>query len=123
MAVTNLSQLAAKATVTPEETAKEPQQDGLLPAPAPGALGRNVFEEQRCTACHSVAGLGNPRYPLDGVSRLSPEELRDWITGSGPAKDLLSSTVLRRKERYKTLPAEEMNALITYLSSFQESKE
>src|SRR5690606_1998233 len=31
------------------------------------ARGRAVYEKQNCATCHSIAGEGNPRYPLDGV--------------------------------------------------------
>ena len=83
-------------------------------------LGRSVFDQQKCTSCHSIAGQGNPRYPLDGVGgRLSSEQLIYWITGTGPATNKLSAMILRRKARYEQMPSAEMNSLIEYLSTLQ----
>lgn len=85
--------------------------------PAPSLeRGRRVFEEALCSSCHSVEGNGNPRYPLDGVGvRRDSEQLKAWITGSGVAATQLPASVARRKQRYRDLPREDMDALIAYL--------
>src|SRR5690606_16194819 len=58
--------------------------------------GRTVYNDQGCATCHSIAGAGNPRYPLDGVgTRWELEEIRAWITGAGFVADLLSGPILR----------------------------
>ena len=31
------------------------------------AKGENIFEEQKCSLCHSIAGKGNAKGALDGV--------------------------------------------------------
>ena len=39
--------------------------------------------QQACARCHSIAGKGNPRRPLDGVgARRNAAELRDWNIGA-----------------------------------------
>lgn len=82
--------------------------------------GLAVFEEQKCATCHSLAGKGNPRYPLDGIgSRMIAGELEQWITATGPAQAKLSSMVVRRKERYRMLPPRDMTALVEYLTSLK----
>ncbi len=74
--------------------------------------------------CHAIAGSGNPRYPLDGTGdRWTTEELPHWILGTGVAADELSTAVRRRKQRYQSLPPEDLNALVSYLSSLKEAKE
>jgi hypothetical protein len=79
--------------------------------------GMQSFELHKCQACHSIAGIGNPRYPLDGVgSQLSPQELRDWITGTGVAGEKLPATIRKRKARYLGLGEGEMQQLVQYLS-------
>ena len=86
------------------------------------APGRAIFERENCLTCHSVAGQGNPRHPLDGVgSKLDGSGLAAWLAGAGPARTELSSAILRRKQRYQTLPAEEMSSLVDYLSSLKSS--
>jgi mono/diheme cytochrome c family protein len=43
-------------------------------------LGMKVYADQKCSICHSIAGKGNPKGPLDDVgSRLSADEIRQWI--------------------------------------------
>lgn len=79
--------------------------------------GRAVFERESCATCHAIADAGNPRNPLDGVgARLSPAELRSWITGTGGATARLSPGITKRKQRYLSLPEEELNALVAFLS-------
>ena len=44
------------------------------------AAGEKVYAEQKCSICHSVAGKGNAKGPLDDVgSKLSADEIRAWI--------------------------------------------
>lgn len=82
--------------------------------------GREVFAEQRCSGCHSIAGEGNPRSPLDGVgAHLKADELRMWILGSGEAAEVLSNAVQRRKQRYQSIPETDMTALIAYLQTLK----
>lgn len=97
-----------------------------LPAPSPGVppaeadRGRIVFGQQGCTTCHSVAGSGNPRHPLDGTgARWNAEELRQWIGGTGVVADKISAAVRGRKQRYQALPAEDLKVLVAYLSSLR----
>ena len=76
--------------------------------------GRAVFEAQKCTMCHSVDGKGNKNKPLDGVgSTLKPEEIRKWI--SSP-KEMKADT---RMKAYPSLPAEDLDALVAYISSLK----
>lgn len=101
--------------------ASEPRPPANRPVAKPGsetAPGREVYAAQNCASCHSIAGEGNPRHPLDGVgSRRTRDELREWITGTGTAAIQLSPAVVKRKERYQSLPAGELEALVVYLGS------
>lgn len=78
--------------------------------------GQKLFEEKACATCHSFAGMGNPRLPLDGIGlRLDEGELREWITGAGSSTNKLSPTIQKRKQRYRSMREEEMRVLIEYL--------
>ena len=104
-------------SVTPLGTTSAP----VVPTPGQesGAIGRESFNRRGCSACHSIAGTGNPRHPLDGVgSNWTAEQLHAWVTGSGFAAERLPASVARRKQRYTSIPDEEMNALIGFLSDF-----
>ena len=82
--------------------------------------GRGVYAQNNCATCHSIAGEGNPRNPLDGVGGIwSAKELEDWITGAGAAAEILPATIAKRKQRYQSLTREDMNALLAYLSSLK----
>jgi mono/diheme cytochrome c family protein len=92
--------------------------------PPDNARGRTVYEAQNCATCHSLAGEGNPRRPLDDIgARLTSAELRAWTTGTGEAAAMLSEAVVKRKQRYSNLPAEDLDALMAYLSTLTVAKE
>lgn len=81
-------------------------QDSILVA------GREVYEDQSCSACHSVAGEGSPRSPLDGVGdRLTADEIRLWIVDPQAAQPGV------RKPAFDDLPEPDLNALVAYLQS------
>lgn len=86
--------------------------------PALLARGRAVFDAQDCARCHSIAGQGSPRSPLDGVgARIPRDELRHWIIGGEAVAEELAPRVLAAKQPYAGLPAEDLDALVAYLAS------
>lgn len=108
--------------VRPMVAAQTPPPDTEERTSQPSATdaGRKIFESRNCGTCHSVAGTGNPRNPLDGVgSRLDIEQLRDWTTGTGSASNSLSAGVRGRKARYSEMSQAEMEALLHYLSALK----
>lgn len=87
---------------------------------ADSARGRALFERHGCTGCHSVSGVGSPRLPLDGVgARRTPAELRAWTTGAQMLADSLAPSVLRRKQEFAGMPADELDALVGFLASLK----
>lgn len=79
------------------------------------APGKQVYRENRCSMCHSIAGEGSPRSPLDGVgSRLTEEEIRNWIV----APQTMQADV--RKPAYDDLSDESLEALVSYMMSLKE---
>lgn len=96
----------------------EPPEALLTPL---AEAGRVVYEAQRCASCHSIAGAGSPRYPLDGVgSRHTPQAMAAWIVGAAEIADALPASVVRRKQRYAELPPHELEALVAYLLSLRD---
>ena len=80
------------------------------------AAGRRVFEAQGCMRCHSIAGEGNPRYPLDGVGeRRTAEAIQQWIIAPAELKDQMPAQAFQAKQAYRNLPPEDLGALVTYL--------
>jgi mono/diheme cytochrome c family protein len=84
------------------------------------AHGEKVYADQKCAVCHSVAGKGNAKGPLDDVgSRLALEEIRMWIVS--PA-DMIKKTNAARKpamRAYPNLPKEDLDALVAYMASLK----
>jgi cytochrome c5 len=80
--------------------------------------GLRIFRAQGCERCHSVQGIGSPRFPLDGVgSRRDRDELGAWTVGAPAVQDSLSPSALRAKRRYDEIPPADMRVLIAYLAA------
>jgi len=82
--------------------------------------GVEVYAAQKCAMCHSIAGKGNQKGPLDGVgSKLNAEEIRLWIVDP---KTMTQKTKAERKppmKAYPNLPAEDLDALVAYMLSLK----
>jgi mono/diheme cytochrome c family protein len=76
--------------------------------------GAEVYRAQKCQACHSIAGVGNKRYPLDGVgTKLTEEDIRKWIVAPREMNPKV------RKRAYDKLPKADLDALVAYLKSLR----
>src|SRR5436190_7256445 len=83
------------------------------------AKGAQVYTDQKCSLCHSIAGKGNPKGALDDVgSKLKSDEIRQWIVDS---KGMTEKTGATRKPAMKaySLPKDDVDALVAYLSSLK----
>lgn len=42
--------------------------------------GKEVYAKQNCKLCHSIAGVGNKKSPLDGVgAKLNEDQIKKWV--------------------------------------------
>ena len=86
------------------------------------AHGDKVFAAQKCGMCHSVAGKGNKKGPLDEAgTKLTADETRQWLVH---ASDMTTKTKATRKpvmKDYSTLPEEDIKGLVAYLQSLKKS--
>jgi mono/diheme cytochrome c family protein len=84
------------------------------------AQGEKVYAAQRCSICHSVAGKGNAKGPLDHVgSKLSADDIRLWMTD---AEGMTAKTKAARKPFMKSYPKLEkadLDALVAYMQSLK----
>ena len=96
---------AAAATASAQDTAK----------------GEKVYAAQKCSMCHSIAGKGNAKGPLDGVgSKLTAAEIHDWIVD--PVAMTKKTNATRKPPmaaKYKSLPKEDLDALVAYMASLK----
>ena len=82
--------------------------------------GKAVYAASTCKMCHSIGGVGNPKGSLDSVgAKLTPAEIKEWLT------DPTAMTAKTKAERKpamkltKPLAAEDMDALVAYLSTLK----
>lgn len=82
--------------------------------------GKQVFAANKCSMCHSIAGKGNPKGPLDDVgSKVSAAEMKQWLN------DPKSMAAKEKKDRkppmrsFATMPADDQDALIAYLQTLK----
>jgi len=90
-------------------------------ASAQDAKGAKVYTDQKCATCHSIAGKGNKKGPLDEVgSKLSSNDIHQWIVD--PAGMTAKAKAARKPpmpNKYASLPKDDLDALVAYLSSLK----
>lgn len=83
------------------------------------AKGEALFVDQKCTLCHSIAGKGNVKGPLDEVgTKDSPADIRAWISD---ANAMTAKTGATRKPAMKQFSLEkgDVDALVAYLTTLK----
>ena len=82
--------------------------------------GKALFASSNCKMCHSIAGVGNPKGPLDEVgSKLTAADIKAWLTD--PAA-MATKTKAERKPAMKItkpLTADDIDALTAYLQTLK----
>lgn len=83
--------------------------------------GQALYNAQKCSVCHSIAGKGSKANPLDGVgAKLSAEDIRHWIVN--PA-EMTAKTKSTKKPpmvaKYGKLPEADITALVAYMQSLK----
>ena len=92
---------------------------GLAVAQTAAERGQKVYTAQKCSICHSVAGVGNKKGALDGVgSKLSADETHKWIVDA-PAMAAKVQAARKPAMKAYTLPKEDLDALVAYLQSLK----
>jgi len=88
------------------------------------AKGAKVYADQKCSMCHSIAGKGNTKGPLDDVGKkLSADDIRQWITdpaaATAKAKAERKPPMTSVATKLKTLSKDDVDALVAYMSSLK----
>ena len=83
--------------------------------------GKALYAAQKCSMCHAIAGVGNKSNPLDGVGKkLSAADIKAWIV---TPKEMTAKTKSAKKppmqDKYGTLPAADLDALVAYMVSLK----
>jgi mono/diheme cytochrome c family protein len=88
------------------------------------AKGAKVYAAEKCSMCHSIAGKGNAKGPLDDVgSKLSEDDIRLWITdpaaATAKAKAARKPPMTSVATKLKALSKDDVDALVAYMSSLK----
>ena len=83
--------------------------------------GIKIYADQKCAMCHSIAGKGNVKGPLDDAgNKYKVEELRQWML------DPVAMTAKYKAERkplmpakYTSMPKDDLDALVAYMASLK----
>ena len=88
---------------------------------AKAARAMDVFVKQKCTTCHSIAGRGSKKGPLDDVgSKLTPAQIREWLVDPvGMAAKTQPPPTRKPPMKKKPLSAEDLDVLVAYLSTLK----
>ena len=87
-------------------------EEAAKPDAAKVSKGQQVYASQHCSMCHSIAGKGNPKTPLDDVgSKMTAEELKKYIVNPKSVK------ADSKMKAYSSLSAEDLDALVAYLGT------
>ena len=93
---------------------------GITSAAGDAAKGEQLFTSQKCTLCHSVAGKGNKKYPLDGVGgRLSADEIRGWLVNPDAEHAKKADKPVMKMKSYKTLSPDDLDSLVAYVQTLK----
>lgn len=83
--------------------------------------GEQLYAAQKCSTCHSIAGKGSKKSPLDGVGKkLGADDIRAWIVTPKQMAAKTKSTIKPvMPEKYSKLPAADIDALVAYMQSLK----
>jgi len=78
--------------------------------------GAALFTAQKCTMCHSVAGKGNPKGPLDAIAaKNKAEHVRQWLNDPEGMRAKTNATRTPAMKATKLSP-DQIDALVAFLT-------
>ena len=84
--------------------------------------GVKVFADQKCSMCHSVAGKGNAKGPLDNAGgKLSAEDIRQWLIAPRVMAEKAKATRKPLMPEYTKLSKEDLDGLVAYLRTLKKA--
>jgi len=84
--------------------------------------GMKVYAAQKCSVCHSIAGKGAKKGPLDEVgSKLSEADIREWIVNAPAMTKKTNATRKPVMKDYSKLPKDDVDGLVAYLMTLKKA--
>ena len=82
--------------------------------------GMKLFADQKCSLCHSVAGKGNQKGPLDDAgSKLTAAEIRQWLVAPAEMGEKTHAERKPAMKSFATLPKDDLDALVAYVQALK----
>ena len=81
--------------------------------------GMKVYVAQKCSLCHSIAGKGNAKGPLDDAGKLSADDLHQWLVNPVEMAKKANSTRKPPMKAYASLSKDDQDALVAYMLSLK----
>jgi mono/diheme cytochrome c family protein len=82
--------------------------------------GMKVFIDQKCSNCHSVAGKGSSKGPLeDAAEKLSAAEIREWLVHPEEMREKAHAERKPLMKSYSTLSKDDLDALVAYVQTLK----
>jgi mono/diheme cytochrome c family protein len=82
--------------------------------------GMKAYVDQKCSACHAIAGKGNAKGALDDAgNRLSADEIRAWLVTPAEMTRKIKSERKPPMRAYASLSKEDLDALVAYVGSLR----
>ena len=92
----------------------------IVSAAGDAAKGEQLYTTNKCSMCHSVAGKGNKKYPLDGVGgKLSAADIKEWLVNPDAQHAKKADKPAMKMKSYKTLSAQDLDDLVSYVGSLK----
>lgn len=84
------------------------------------AQGEKLYTQHKCGMCHSVAGKGNAKGPIDDAgTKHTAEELRQWLINPQEMAVKAKSTRKPPMPSYAKLSKEDVEALVAYMQTLK----
>jgi mono/diheme cytochrome c family protein len=82
--------------------------------------GIKAYADAKCMMCHSLAGKGNAKGPLDDVGKkLTAAHIREWLTDPVGMAKKMNATRMPAMKFAKPLPTAQVDALVAYLETLK----
>jgi mono/diheme cytochrome c family protein len=81
--------------------------------------GMKLYVAQKCSVCHSIAGKGNAKGPLDDAGKLSADEIHQWLVNPVEMAKKANSTRKPPMKSYASLSKDDQDALVAYMLSLK----
>jgi len=87
---------------------------------AQAQAGEKVYTAQKCAVCHSIAGKGNKKGPLDGVAaKVSAADLQQWIVDAPAMAAKAKADRKPPMKSYPDLSKADVDALVAYMQTLK----